>query len=72
MKLLLFNFVLFEKEKQFHIVQLIIGFETNIKCFHCNSYILGCPKSLFGFFHAILWKNPNELFGKPNNIILLE
>ena len=24
------------------------------------------PKSLFGFFHKMLQKNPNELFGQPN------
>ena len=30
--------------------------------------VLGWPKSSFGFFHNILWKNPNELFGQPNNL----
>ena len=30
-------------------------------------YILGWPKSLFGFFCKIIWQNSNELFGKPNN-----
>ena len=28
--------------------------------------LLGWPKSSFGFFHNILQKNPNELFGQPN------
>ena len=28
--------------------------------------ILGWPKSLFGFSHTILRKNPNELFGQTN------
>ena len=27
---------------------------------------MGWPKSLFGFFHKLLRKNPNELFGQPN------
>ena len=30
--------------------------------------LLGWPKSLFGFFHKILQKNPNEVFGQPNKI----
>ena len=29
-------------------------------------FILGWPKSSFGFFRTIVWKNPNELFGQPN------
>ena len=28
--------------------------------------LLGWPKSSFGFFHKMLWKNLNELFGQPN------
>jgi len=28
---------------------------------------LGWPKSLFEFFHYILQKNPNELFGQANS-----
>ena len=28
--------------------------------------VLGWPKSLFGFFHKMLWKNPSELFGQPS------
>ena len=28
---------------------------------------IGLPKSSFGFFHNILWKNPNEPSGQPNN-----
>ena len=28
--------------------------------------LLGWPKSLFGMFCKILWKNPNEIFGQPN------
>ena len=32
------------------------------------SKVLGWPKSLFGFFSNILWKNTNELFGQPNRI----
>ena len=41
-------------------------------CIHPNGrlgahLILGWPKGLFGFFHNILQKNPNELFGQPNN-----
>ena len=30
--------------------------------------ILGWPKSSFEFFHTILQKNPNELFGQLNNV----
>ena len=30
--------------------------------------VLGWPKSSFGFFCNILWKNTNELFGQPNRI----
>ena len=30
------------------------------------SKVLRWPKSLFGFFRNILWKNPNKLFGQPN------
>ena len=33
----------------------------------CILYILGWPKSLFGFFCKIIWQNSNELFGQPNN-----
>ena len=29
--------------------------------------ILSWPKSLFGIFCTILWKNPNEIFGQPNS-----
>ena len=28
--------------------------------------MLGWPKSSFGFFHNIFWKNLSELFGQPN------
>ena len=31
-----------------------------------HSQVLGWPKSSFGFFRNILWKNPIELFGQPN------
>ena len=31
-----------------------------------NCYLWGWPKSLFGFFHNILQKNANDLFGQPN------
>ena len=31
-----------------------------------HQYIVGWPKSLFGFFHKMLCKNLNELFGQPN------
>ena len=27
---------------------------------------LGWPKSSFGCYHKMFWKNPNELFGQPN------
>ena len=37
-------------------------------CFLCI-YILGWPKRSFGFFHKILWKNLNELFGQHNTQI---
>ena len=37
-------------------------------CYDIPSKLLGWPKSLFGFFHKRLWKNPNKLFGQPNNI----
>ena len=30
--------------------------------------ILGWQKSLCGFFHMMLLKNPNELFGQPNTL----
>ena len=30
--------------------------------------ILGWPKSSFGFFHKVLWKNPNKLFGQPDTM----
>ena len=30
-------------------------------------YLLAWPKGSFGFFHKILQKNLNELFGQPNN-----
>ena len=30
--------------------------------------VLGWSKSSFRFFHNILWKNPNKLFGQPNTI----
>ena len=33
---------------------------------HCFPYVLGWPTSLFGFFHAILQENLNELFGQSN------
>ena len=40
---------------------------------HCNftedingKVTLGCPKSLFKFFHKMLQENLNELFGQPN------
>ena len=38
------------------------------KCTHMHTSPtqLGWPKSLFGFFHWILWMNPNELTGQPN------
>ena len=29
-------------------------------------YLLGWPKCLFGFFHKMLQKNPNERFGQAN------
>ena len=29
-------------------------------------WVAGWPKAVFGFFHAILRKNPNECFGQPN------
>ena len=32
--------------------------------------ILGWPKRSFEFFYNILWKNLNELFGQPNNMII--
>jgi len=32
--------------------------------------ILGCPKTLFGFFHNILKKNPKELFCQPSSFAL--
>ena len=31
---------------------------------------IGWPKSLFGFFHKMLQKNPNDLFGQPNKSYL--
>ena len=31
-----------------------------------GSHLLGWPKSLFDFFHNILWKNLNELLGQTN------
>ena len=32
----------------------------------CSTEILGWPKSSFRFFHKMLQKNRNELFGQPN------
>ena len=34
--------------------------------FLTEKYILGSSKSLFRFFHRMLWKNPNELSGQPS------
>ena len=34
--------------------------------------ILGRPKSSFGFFCKMAWKNLNELFGQPNTITRLQ
>ena len=33
--------------------------------------ILGWPKRPFGFFHKILWKNLNDLFGQHNTQIYM-
>ena len=33
---------------------------------HCFPYVLGWPTVVFGFFHAILQKNPNELSDQSN------
>ena len=30
-----------------------------------HEYVLGWPKSLFGFICKMLWKNTNELLGNP-------
>ena len=30
-----------------------------------SEFVLGWPKSSFGSFHNILWKDPNELFHQP-------
>ena len=32
--------------------------------------VLGWPKSSYGFFHKILWKNSNEVWCQPNSLIL--
>ena len=32
--------------------------------------VLGWPKSSYGFFHKILWKNSNEVLCQPNSLIL--
>lgn len=56
------TFVLFEKKRQFNIVQLIIGSETNIKCFHWNSYILGCPKKFVWVFPCHLIEKSKWIF----------
>ena len=37
-------------------------------CSDEQTYLLGWPKSSFGFFCTILWKNLNELLGQPNTI----
>ena len=29
---------------------------------------MGWPKSSFGVFYKMLWKNPNELFGQSNTL----
>ena len=34
------------------------------------SDLLGWPKTSFGFFHNILWKNPTEYFGQSNTLEL--
>lgn len=36
-------------------------------CLLDQCQLLGCPKSLFGFFCYSLWKNPSEFTGQPNN-----
>ena len=33
--------------------------------------IVGWPESSFGFFHNMLWKNLNKLFGEPNMYFLV-
>ena len=42
--------------------------ERKIKGEMVANKVLGWPKSSFGFFCNILWKNTNELFGQPNRI----
>ena len=34
--------------------------------------LLGWPKSLFGFFHKMLWKNPNKLYGRHSSAFVEE
>ena len=43
---------------------LIFGVGKNSKWL-----IFGWPKSSFGFFCKMLWKDPSELFGQLNSII---
>ena len=40
-----------------------------ITCPVVTEWVLGWPKSSFGFFCNILWKNPNELFGQPRYLL---
>ena len=33
-----------------------------------DKYVLGWPKSPFGLFLKVVWKNPNEIFAQPNTV----
>ena len=54
-------------EKQ---ISEILGlFFTNLKSTDIiMCHVLGWPKSSFGFFHKMVQKNLNKLFGQPNII----
>ena len=55
------------REKQ---ISEILGlFFTNLKSIDIiMRHVLGWRKSSFGFFHKMVQKNPNKLFGQPNII----
>ena len=40
------------------------------RLFTLQVIILGSAESSLAFFHKMLWKNPNELWGQPNIILL--
>ena len=52
----------------FNSKQLLGSLFLSVLLYKVGILILGWPKSSFGFFHYMVQKNPNELFGQPNSI----